>query len=196
MSFTEGLLPEWNAAGVEPPQALKDTGWVVEQKPPADYFNWYMYNTYRALLELQQKAAEKTDIVTLEDASLTKKGIVQLSNSISSTSETLAATSKAVKLIADALSTKETPAGAQLKIDHASYKVARSNKDAEGIFTTVEYRRKSDDTLAARSVLSGGTSPEYTTRTVTFYAADGTTVARTDVFTISYDADGEWVGEA
>lgn len=91
---------------------------------------------------------------------------------------------------------KETPAGAQLKIDHASYKVARSSKDAEGIFTTVEYRRKSDNTLAVRSVLSGGTSPQYTTRTITFYASNGTTVARTDTFTISYDADGEWVGEA
>lgn len=96
----------------------------------------------------------------------------------------------------DDLAAKETPAGAQLKIDHASYKVARTNKDAEGVFTTVEYRRKSDNTLAARSVLSGGTSPQYTTRTVTFYAANGTTVVRTDTFTITYDVDGEWVGEA
>lgn len=62
---------------------------------------------------------------------------------------------------------------------------SRSSKDANGIYTTVEYRR-ADDTLISRSVLSGGTSPEYTTRTETIYAADGTTVLATNVYTLTY----------
>lgn len=90
---------------------------------------------------------------------------------------------------------KETPAGAQLKIDHSSYQKVKSNKDIEGIYTTVEMRRKSNGTLAARSVLSGGTSPYYTTRTVTFFAADGVTEEDSDVFTLTYDSDGDLLSE-
>jgi hypothetical protein len=90
---------------------------------------------------------------------------------------------------------KETPANALLKVEHDSYKTSKTNKDANGIFTTVEHRRKSDNTLVRRSVLSGGTSPNYTTRTVTFYAANGTTVTRTDTFTLTYDSDGVLISE-
>lgn len=71
----------------------------------------------------------------------------------------------------------------------------RSNKDAEGIFTTVEYRRTSNDTLAGRTVLSGGTSPLYTNRTITRYAADGVTVENEIVTTLTYDVDGDLVSE-
>lgn len=71
-------------------------------------------------------------------------------------------------------------------------KVTRTNKDANGVFTTVEYQRRKNDSLYARDVLSGGTSPQYTTRTVTYFAQDGTTVTKTEVSTITYDADGDW----
>lgn len=74
-------------------------------------------------------------------------------------------------------------------------KKERSGKDSNGIFTTVTYKRKSDDTIYAKSVLSGGTSPNYTTKTETFYGADGTTVIETNVYTVSYDSDGDWIGE-
>lgn len=74
------------------------------------------------------------------------------------------------------------------------FNVYRSNKDSEGIFTQVDYKRY-DDTLFVRSVLSGGTSPEYTTRTATYYAEDGTTVVSTKVYTISYDVDGDITSE-
>jgi hypothetical protein len=90
---------------------------------------------------------------------------------------------------------KETPANALLKVEHNSFKTVKSNKDSNGIFTTVEHKRKSDDTLVRKSVLSGGTSPNYTTRTVTFYAANGTTVTRTDTFTLTYDTDGFLISE-
>lgn len=96
-------LPEWNAIGVEPPQSLKDAGWKPTQKPPADYFNWYMYNTYQALLELQQKAALKDEIAAPKDASTTQKGVVQLNDTTNSTSTTQAATANAVKTVNDAL---------------------------------------------------------------------------------------------
>jgi hypothetical protein len=74
------------------------------------------------------------------------------------------------------------------------FNVYKSGKDENGIFTIVEYER-ADGTLYARSVLSGGTSPQYTTRTITYYDNDGTTVLRTDPYTLIYDADGDLIGE-
>jgi hypothetical protein len=65
----------------------------------------------------------------------------------------------------------------------------RSNKDSESIYTTITYKR-SDSTNYAVSVLSGGTTPLYTTRTETFYDTDGTTVLSTNVYTLTYDVDG------
>jgi hypothetical protein len=123
---------------------------------------------------------------TAEDATLTTKGHVQLSSSTSSTSETLAATPKAIKTVKDSIAPT---------IEQDSYKTVKSNKDSNGIYTTVQHKRKADGTLVRQSVLSGGTSPQYTTRTVTFYAADGTTVVKTDTFTLSYDADGVLISE-
>lgn len=73
--------------------------------------------------------------------------------------------------------------------------IVKSAKDSEGIFTTVTYKRKSDNTIFAKSVLSGGTSPQYTTRTLTFYNADGITVKATKIYTLSYDVDGDLVSE-
>jgi len=69
----------------------------------------------------------------------------------------------------------------------------RSDKDGNGIYTTITFTR-SDATVFKTSVLSGGTSPEYTTRTETFYAADGLTETSTKVFTLTYDA-GDLVSE-
>jgi hypothetical protein len=75
-----------------------------------------------------------------------------------------------------------------------NFNVYKSGKDSNGIFTVVEYKR-ANGTLYARSVLSGGTSPQYTTRTITYYATDGTTVLRTDTFTLTYDTDGDLISE-
>ena len=57
MPFNEEL-PRWEAPGVEPPDSKKAEGWQATEKPPADYFNWLFERTYRALEELQAKAAE------------------------------------------------------------------------------------------------------------------------------------------
>jgi hypothetical protein len=108
----------------------------------------------------------------------------------------------------------ETPSGAQQKANQAEanakaytdtapeamqrnlgiFNVYKSGKDANGIFTIVEYKR-ANGTLYARSVLSGGASPQYTTRTITYYDTDGTTVLKTDTFVLTYDADGELISE-
>lgn len=75
------------------------------------------------------------------------------------------------------------------------YRVYKSNKDSNGVFTTVEIRRKATGVLYQRSVLSGGTSPNYTTRTVTWFASNGSTVTKTQTYTLSYDADGDLISE-
>lgn len=79
--------------------------------------------------------------------------------------------------------------------ENESYKTVKLNKDLEGIFTTIEHRRKTDDTLISKSVLSGGTSPKYTIRTVTYYESNGTTVRNTYTYALSYDVDGALVSE-
>ncbi|HFH2196209.1 TPA: prophage tail fiber N-terminal domain-containing protein, partial [Shigella dysenteriae] len=48
-----------------------------------------------------KRAEDIADVVSLEDASTTKKGIVQLSSATNSASESLAATAKAVKVVMD-----------------------------------------------------------------------------------------------
>lgn len=55
MPFTHPV-PDWNAQGAEPPESLKTTGWAINQRPPADYFNWFFYNTAKAIIELQLEA--------------------------------------------------------------------------------------------------------------------------------------------
>lgn len=80
-------------------------------------------------------------------------------------------------------------------IEKTSFKTIKSGKDANGIYTTIEHRRKTDNTLVRRSVLSGGSSPQYATRTITYYAANGSTVLKTDPFTLSYDGGGDLISE-
>ncbi|MEX0748748.1 MAG: hypothetical protein WD467_03475 [Candidatus Saccharimonadales bacterium] len=75
-----------------------------------------------------------------------------------------------------------------------AYRMSRTGKDENGIFTTVNWHRP-DDTLAVQSVLSGGTTPTYTARTVTEYAANGVDVLETTTYTLSYDGDGDLIAE-
>lgn len=61
MAF-EKELPQWKEKGVKPPQSKLDEGWKVQDKPPAAWLNWQMNKTYEALKEVQEKAAEKTEV--------------------------------------------------------------------------------------------------------------------------------------
>lgn len=72
--------------------------------------------------------------------------------------------------------------------------VVRSNEDVNGLFVTIQHFR-ADNTLYKSSSLSGGTSPLYTTRTVVYYEADGTTVKSTQVYTLNYNAEGVLISE-
>jgi hypothetical protein len=66
--------------------------------------------------------------------------------------------------------------------------------DDNGLDTRVE-RYRWDGTLIEKAVLSGGTSPNYTIRTVTFYLPDGVTVDGTPkVFNQVY-VNEVWKGE-
>jgi hypothetical protein len=86
MPFEE-QLPEWNSPGVEPPASKKNTGWQAGEKPAADYWNWQMHRTYKALQELQQKAAEKADVGDMSTVPTTSKtaagAITELFTSVS-----------------------------------------------------------------------------------------------------------------
>lgn len=56
MAF-EKIVPQWNAAGTEPPEDLKNSGFTPGYKPPAAFFNWYWTGMSKAVAELQEKAA-------------------------------------------------------------------------------------------------------------------------------------------
>lgn len=58
MPFTQSL-PEWNAAGEQPPQSKLDAGWGVGERPPAGWWNYLLNRTYLTLLELQRDAIHK-----------------------------------------------------------------------------------------------------------------------------------------
>jgi len=72
--------------------------------------------------------------------------------------------------------------------------IYRSDKDANDIFTKIEWKLPNDK-LAKKSVLSGGTSPKYTTRTVTYYESDGVTVKLSKSYTITYDTNDDMTSE-
>lgn len=74
-----------------------------------------------------------------------------------------------------------------------AHSTVRSNKDTNGLFTTIEWRDSNNQTRI-KSELSGGVSPNYTTRTVTYYTNAGIAYF-TKSFTQSYDIDGDWTGE-
>lgn len=78
----------------------------------------------------------------------------------------------------------------------AIYATKRLNKDVNGTFTRFEKRRRdAGKTLVASSVLCGGTSPKYTTRTVNFYDRTGLVVVSGAALALTYDVDGDYISE-
>lgn len=103
-------------------------------------------------------------------------------------------TTETVKGNADAIASHLADYANLLNNIIRTVKMEKSNKDSNGIYTQVDYKRE-DETLYMRSVLSEGTSPQYTTRTITIYDIDGTTVLQTITHTLSYDSDGNLISE-
>jgi Phage tail fibre repeat len=115
-------LPEWNNLGTKPPQSKIDTGWLPDDRPPADWWNWFQYTTHQALLEVQQNAVHtdragqtiaqlvsgKVPVAQLPDGTTSAKGILQLTSATNSTSTVLAATASAVKSTYDLANSKYT----------------------------------------------------------------------------------------
>lgn len=69
-----------------------------------------------------------------------------------------------------------------------------SNKDANGIYTVVDYKR-SDGTEYMKSTLSEGTSPNYTTCKWQFYDKTGNNVIVTKTWTLTYDSGGNIISK-
>ena len=78
--------------------------------------------------------------------------------------------------------------------DTSKFSIYKSNKDSNGIYTIVQHKR-ADGTLIVKSILSNGTSPNYTKREEIWYKADGLTIDVTNVYTIAYDSDDSVVSE-
>jgi hypothetical protein len=57
--------PEWNKEGVEPPQSLKDNGFVAGSSPAAGHFDWLFHTVSEAIQELQQNGYTQSDIGAL-----------------------------------------------------------------------------------------------------------------------------------
>lgn len=95
----------------------------------------------------------------------------------------------------DKWNAKATPEDVRLGIEQTAYSITKSMPDANGTFTAVEYRRKKDGTLACVATLSGGTAPLYTTRTREYYDTAGLPTGESDVFALTYNADGVLTGE-
>src|SRR5699024_7674910 len=55
-----------------------DAGWQANQKPPADYFNWFFYTAYQSIKELQEKAALQNNVTTTKDGLMSKEDKVKL----------------------------------------------------------------------------------------------------------------------
>lgn len=126
MAYSE-KVPDWKAPGTEPPESLKNEGWKPGQKPPADYFNWFMTLVSKALAELQAESAEKIDLLAhIADA---VKHITAAERTAWNAKETPAGAQQKVDAHANdtvkhitaaertAWNAKETPSGAQSKVD-------------------------------------------------------------------------------
>lgn len=70
----------------------------------------------------------------------------------------------------------------------------KRNKDDFGVFTELQWKRP-NGILAGKIVLSNGTPPYYTTKTVTYYQEDGTTAKEIKEYILTYDQDNDLISE-
>lgn len=108
MPFNE-QLPEWNAPGIEPPASKKNIGWQAGEKPPADYWNWQMNRTYKALQELQQKALNKDDVKASDIPIVDAAGHFTADNVEGALNELFTSVSDGKSLLAGAITDKGVP---------------------------------------------------------------------------------------
>lgn len=46
-------MPQWDNTGTEPSAAKKTAGWIFNEKPPAEWFNWLFHRTYKCIEEIR-----------------------------------------------------------------------------------------------------------------------------------------------
>ena len=145
------------------------------------------------LQEIAAQMASDESAVSALTATVASKASQSSVDTLSGTVSDLssAVDGKASQVDLTALTARVTEAEVVTKDKMSVY---RSNKDTYGVFRTITQKR-SDGTTFRTSELSGGTAPQYSTRTLTFYAADGVTVSSTATYTLSYDTDGDVVSE-
>lgn len=71
-----------------------------------------------------------------------------------------------------------------------TYSTYKSNLDANGIYTTVTYKRADGTTYKVSELSNVDDNGNYTTQTITYYEADGVAVDKTEVYNITYNAEG------
>lgn len=76
MSF-ENTTPNWQAEGVEPPESLKEQGFVAGYKLPAAYLNWLLTRLCVCISELQTVVGD-TDTLTTSN----KNTLVEATNEV------------------------------------------------------------------------------------------------------------------
>lgn len=82
--------------------------------------------------------------------------------------------------------------GGGTSINYDDMSKYRSNKDS-GIFKTIIWK-DDNDKMRKKSELSGGTAPNFTTRTITYYD-DTETLTDTLVYTLDYDGSDDFIEE-
>lgn len=59
-------LPTWLEPGIKPPESILEEGWPPGVKPPAQYLNWLLHQTYKCLEELQAGGAVEDVVAAVE----------------------------------------------------------------------------------------------------------------------------------
>ena len=72
-----------------------------------------------------------------------------------------------------------------------TYSTYKSNQDVNGVYTKVTYKRADGSTYKVSELSNTDDNGNYQTQTITYYQANGSTVDKTEVYTITYNADGD-----
>ncbi|SDI16350.1 Phage tail fibre repeat-containing protein [Alteribacillus persepolensis] len=140
-------LPEWNATGIEPPQSKKDEGWQEQEKPPAQWHNWWMYTSYHAIQEMRTVINNLTAADVGAEPAFTKNtafnkdfgttaGTVAEGTHVSDTNNPHNVTTTQIGA--------ETPSGAQSKADTAESNANTYTDGQTGDLSTLTTTEKTD----------------------------------------------------
>lgn len=60
-------LPQWDNTGQSPSSAKKKAGWLPQDRPPAEWMNWFFNRVYKFLQEIQERGISKDEYKEVED---------------------------------------------------------------------------------------------------------------------------------